>query len=177
MFLALFLFNLIGYKCWFYYLQQKEKVSFEASLDKDNYDEKDLIVFKVPLSNPYQIDQSRFERVDGEINIRGVIYKYVKRKVENGQLILLCLPYYKKMKLAKALTEFSNHGNDLVPPGKKGGSGDAGKNNSPNEYEANTRWDDQDLSRQLPARQHKNFLLSPLSSCFIEFPGKPPELG
>lgn len=176
LFLTLFLFNLIGYRCYFYYLQQKEQSSFEANLDKETYDEKDLITFKVPLSLPYQPSWKEFERVDGEITIDGTIYKYVKRKIEDGQLILLCLPYYKKMTLVKASTEFSSHGNDVAPSGKKGNSTSPGKSNSLNEYEENTRWA---IDSQSPGliKQYSLLVLPRLTRGFISFPGKPPQLG
>jgi len=175
LFLTLFLFNLIGYKCYFYYLQQKEQSSFEAILDKEDYNEKDLITFKVPLSMPYQVSWKEFERVDGEVTIDGIIYKYVKRKIEDGQLILLCLPYYKKMTLAKASTEFGSHSNDIAPFGKKGGHASSGKSSSLNEYEENNRWIIG--GRQSPlTRQYTLFTLPYLTDGFSKLPGQPPQL-
>jgi hypothetical protein len=175
LFSTLFLFNLIGYKCWFHYLQQKDQHFFEASLDKDDYNEKDLITFKIPLSMPYQTGWRDFERVDGEATIDGVIYKYVKRKVEDGQLILQCIPYYKKMRLTKAAAEFGNHGNDLIPVGKKAHGASSIRNNSPNEYEENSRcllnFPTKTLTT-LPAL----FRLSRLRDGFPEFLGRPPQL-
>lgn len=176
LFLTLFLFNLIGYRCWFYYLQQKETSSLEATLDKEDYNEKDLITFKIPLSMPYQTSRSDFERVDGEVTISGTIYKYVKRKIEDGQLILLCLPNYKKMSLLRAAAEFGTHNDDPAAAGKKGRTS-AGKNTiTPNEYEENTRWNITDQAGT-PVKQIRSFLLSSLASCFMEFPGQPPQLG
>ena len=175
LFLTLFLFNLIGYKCYFYYLQQKERVFFEASLDKETYDEKDLITFKMPLSMPYQIDSKDFERVDGEITIQGTLYKYVKRKIEDGQLVLLCLPYYKKMNLVKAAAEFGSHGNDPVPFGKRGTHTSPDKNNTLNEYEENARWAINSRP-QNPIKQYTLFVLPHLMSGYNKLPGKPPKL-
>ena len=174
-FLTLFLFNLIGYRGWLYYQQQKEKSSLEATLDKEDYDEKDLITFKVPLSMPYQNSWSDFERVDGEVTIDGTIYKYVKRKVEDGQLILMCLPNYKKMSLLKAAAEFGSHNDDPAATGKRGRAS-TNKNTTPNEYEENTRFGlaGQAGSLITPAR---SFYLFSLTSCCMEFPGQPPELG
>jgi hypothetical protein len=173
--LALFLFNLAGYKCWFYYLQQKEQSSLESRLDKEDYNEKELIRFTIPLSMPYQVSWTGFERVDGEVTINGIIYKYVKRKVEDGQLILLCLPNYKKMKLEKASAEFGNHGDGITPPGKRAGSASSEKTESVNEYEENAKWT---LPRRSQAcnEHHTPFILPQLPNSFIMSPGKPPEL-
>ncbi|MES1160598.1 MAG: hypothetical protein ABUM51_07570 [Bacteroidota bacterium] len=175
-FLTLFLFNLVGYRCYFYYLQQKEQSTFEATLDKEIYDEKELITFKMPLSLPYQPSWKEFERVDGEITIDGVIYKYVKRKIEDGQLVLLCLPYYKKMNLVKASTEFGSHGNDLTPMGKKGNTATPGKSKSLNEYEENIRWV---IDSQRPGLiyQYALLVLPRLTNGFLKYPGKPPQIG
>lgn len=125
---------------------------------------------------PYQVSWTAFERVDGEVTINGVIYKYVKRKVEDGQLILLCLPYYKKMSLVHASAEFGSHGGDPAPFGKKGNSASSGKNNSLNEYEENSRWNIGGRQRHLLVKQYALFIPSHLTDGFIKFPGKPPEL-
>jgi hypothetical protein len=51
---------------------------------------------------PYLAENTAFERVDGEITVDGKLFKYVKRKIHNGQLVLLCLPDEKKTKLRSA---------------------------------------------------------------------------
>lgn len=112
--LALFIFNLVGYKAVFYFAQQRADVSLNASLDKQQYNEKDLITISIPLSMPYQVSKTDFERVDGEVNIKGQIYKYVKRKVENGKLVLLCMPNHEKMRLESAKDDYSRIANDIA---------------------------------------------------------------
>jgi hypothetical protein len=97
---------MIGYRLYFYYAQQMADKALVATLDEGTYDHKDLLVIKVPLSLPYQSDWKDFERVDGEIDINGETYKYVKRKVVNGALVLLCLPDHHKTKLENAKEEF-----------------------------------------------------------------------
>ena len=95
----LFLFNLIGYKAFFYYAQQRSDLQYEAILNEKQYDESNMITLKVDMDMPYLAENTLFERVDGEITIDGHIYKYVKRRILNGQLVLLCLPDYQKTKL------------------------------------------------------------------------------
>lgn len=104
--LLLLLFNLIGYRWFFAFTIRQWDGQITAALDKERYNEQDLITIKVPLSLPYQTDRSDFERVDGEISIDGQWYKYVKRKVVNGELVLLCLPDRKKAKLQTAKDNF-----------------------------------------------------------------------
>lgn len=114
LFFLLFLFNLVGYRLWFNYVQQQSDVQLEASLDKHQYNDADLISIKVPLSMPYQTVQSNYERVDGEIKIDGKIYKYVKRRIVNGELELLCLPDQNKMRLQDAKNNFFKTTNDIA---------------------------------------------------------------
>ena len=112
--LLLFLFNLVGYRLWFNYAQQQSDIQLQASLDKHQYNDAELISIKVPLSMPYQTVQSSYERVDGEIKIDGKIYKYVKRRIVNGELELLCLPDQNKMRLQDAKNNFFRTTNDIA---------------------------------------------------------------
>jgi len=122
--IALFLFNTIGYRIMFYFVQQHDDIVLESSLDKDEYNENDLITIKVPISLPYQTNWKEFERVDGEVSIDGKIYKYVKRKVQDGQMILMCLPDEHKMRLQTARDDFFKLASDLTSTNssKKSGS-------------------------------------------------------
>ena len=122
--LLIFLFNLVGYRFLFNYAQQKSDVKVTASLDKHDYNDADLITIKVPLSMPYQVIQSDFERVDGEISIDGKIYKYVKRKIVDGEMVLMCLPDANKTRIQSAKAEFFKSTNDIAQnnTSKKAGS-------------------------------------------------------
>ncbi len=111
--ILIFLFNLGGYRLWFYFEQNNSDKSIEASIDKAEYNEADLITIKVPLSLPYQNDTKEFERLEGEINFKGKIYKYVKRKIEKGEFVLMCLPDKNKMKIEEAKEDFFKNSNDL----------------------------------------------------------------
>lgn len=112
--IALFLFNLFGYRILFHYEQQQSDMRLEALFDRQDYNDAELITIKVPLSLPYVTNQQNFERVDGEITIDGKILKYVKRKITDGYLILLCLPDHNKMRIESAKDEFFRYANDLV---------------------------------------------------------------
>lgn len=111
--LALFLFNLAGYRIWFYYARQQANQQFEAALDNARYNEQDLFTVTIPLSMPYQVEQADFERVNGEINVNGKIYKYVKRKVSNGMLILQCLADERSTHIQKASDAYLQFASDI----------------------------------------------------------------
>jgi hypothetical protein len=111
--LLLFLFNWFGYRLLSDYLQHRADTRLEAQLDHEQYNESSLIEIRVPLNMPYQVATGGFERYDGEIEYNGIHYKYVKRKIENGQLVVLCLPNETKMRLQSARDEFFKLVNDL----------------------------------------------------------------
>jgi cbb3-type cytochrome oxidase subunit 3 len=104
--LLILLFNVVGYRAWFYCAEKKADRQMEARLDKNDYQEDDLITIKIPLNIPYQLERYQFERVDGEFSLNGKIYKYVKRKIVDGNIILICIPDANKTSLKKAKTEF-----------------------------------------------------------------------
>ena len=104
----------MGYRAWYYFTQMQSDIALQASLNRDEYDESHLITIRIPLSLPYQTDSKDFQRIAGEVTFEGKIYKYVKRKVENGEFVLLCLPDYKKMRMEKAKHSFFEFANDLT---------------------------------------------------------------
>lgn len=111
--LLMLCFNWFGYRLVYNYAQQQNDTRLEAKFDNNNYDESQLIELRVPLNVPYQNNWSSYERYDGEITVKGVLYKYVKRKVENNELVLLCYPNSDKAKLLNARDEFFKLANDF----------------------------------------------------------------
>ena len=123
--LVLLLFNFVGYRVLFYALQHQADKQLETQLDKEAYNDEDLVTITVPLSLPYLTNWKDFERTDGEIKLDGKIYHYVKQKVYEGQLILMCLPDEQKMHLENAKDDFFKLANELVnnaPSQKKSGN-------------------------------------------------------
>jgi hypothetical protein len=123
--IAVHLFNMGGYRFIFDHFEQKAEEKLVSKLDRSEYKDSELIEVKVPIQLPYQIDWKDFERYDGEIEIEGVHYNYVKRKVQNDTLILLCIPNTDKMKIYNAREEFFSLVNNLqqntdgqIPPAK-----------------------------------------------------------
>lgn len=130
---AIFLFNHFGYRLLFNYAQQVSAIRLETSFDQNEYNEAELVTIKVPLSLPYLNNQQNFERVDGEITVKGKIFKYVKRRIVDGNLVLLCLPDHDKMRIETAKEEFFKYANDLVQSShsKKSGHSKMGQFKSP----------------------------------------------
>lgn len=107
----------MGYRILSHYLEQEATATLEVNLDNNNYDETELLEIRVPLKLPYQTNWKEFERIDGEVELNGIHYQYVKRKVSNGEMILLCLPNKAKMNLQTARDEFFMLVNDLQHSG------------------------------------------------------------
>lgn len=105
-FLLVFVFNLIGYRILVYYAQQQTDNLLENQFDNDIYDKNEDFTISVPLNLPYATNWENFERFDGEVSYKGKIYKYIKRKVYNNQLLLVCLPNVNKMRLENVKNNF-----------------------------------------------------------------------
>lgn len=111
--LVILLFNWVGYRFVINYMDESLDRKLEARLDIGHYNEEDLVEIKVPISLPYQVNWNDFERFNGEIEIDGIHYKYVKRKVHNDSLVLLCLKNEEKMEIQDAKSRFFALVNDL----------------------------------------------------------------
>jgi hypothetical protein len=112
------LFNTGGYHFVFEKMEQYASKELVEQLDNEEYTDEQLIEMKVPLPMPYQTNWSSFERYNGEIEIGGIHYNYVKRKVWNDTLILLCIPNHGKMSLNSAKEQFFSLVNDLDQGGQ-----------------------------------------------------------
>ena len=86
----------------------------EWKIDNNDYHESQLVEFKVPIIIPYQPSQSDFERCYGEIEIEGKYYTYVKRKIENGYLILKCIANDSKEQIKAAGNDYFQLANGLA---------------------------------------------------------------
>jgi hypothetical protein len=173
--LLILLFNIIGYRVWFYYAEQKADMAMESRLDKDQYNENDLISITVPLDNPYQLEQRNYQRIDGEINLQGKNFKYVKRKVSDGKLILLCIPDARKMVLKKAKAEYGNAANDLNGNSKGSSRSGSQKSFSGNDYISQTFQLGTSILPYFQTSTLSKSVDSKLASAQVPSPGKPPQ--
>lgn len=110
----IFLFNTIGYKAIFFYLEQEADVRIAAKIRTLDELDQQLITVKIPINLPYQTDWREFESVDGEMTFKGKTYKYVKRKVLRDTLILLCIDHKEKSQLQKSSADYFKKVNDLT---------------------------------------------------------------
>jgi hypothetical protein len=175
--LGMLFFNWFGYRLLADLLQQQADIELEARLDQNDYDESQLVEMRVTLNLPYQTNWADFERVDGEIEIEGIHYKYVKRKVLDGQLVLLCLPNETKMRLQTARDDFFKLVNDLQHPSQNKKS-DNSQSYSFNSFSAEywSQKNDWYLTALLDQPLHyRNTPALLKTGCYTSTPEQPPE--
>lgn len=112
--LGILLFNLGGYRLLSNYFEDRADLQMQAELDQNLYNESDLVSIKVAASLPYGSSSEKFERVDGNIDINGVNYTYVKRRFYQDSLELLCIPNTARAGIKNARDEFARLANDFV---------------------------------------------------------------
>ena len=112
--LGIFSFNLFGYRLVASFMEKRADAKMEKAIDGDAYNENELLSIKMPVNLPYYTNSPEFSRVDGEVEIAGTVYKYVKSRIYNDSLEMLCLPDAGRMKVQNARDEFSKLASDFV---------------------------------------------------------------
>ena len=123
-FLLVLTFNWLGYRFVFDHLEQKQDRLLESKLDLDEYDESDLLSIKAHFPAPYFVasNQDQFERWNGEVEINGVMYKYVKRRFFSDSVEFLCIPNTGAELLKEARHDYFRIANDIIPTESNKGS-------------------------------------------------------
>lgn len=112
--LTVLLFNFVGYRFFSSYMEEKANAQLESRLDKEDYDDAQLVSIKIPVTHlSYYNTSSKFERVDGQVEVKGIQYKFVKRRIYNDSVEMLCIPNQTAMGLQSAKDEFFKLVNDL----------------------------------------------------------------
>ena len=172
--IALLVFNWYGYRLLMNYFETKANTHLQAKLDSNQYDESTLIKIKVPLNMPYISDWDHFEKYEGETEINGIHYKYVKRKIENGELVLLCIPNQQKTNLQAAGQNFFKLINDLQQPGAKKDSKEHSVKIPISDYIANSTDQSSSIERSV-ATPHSLYALN-IPTGYSTTPAQPPEM-
>ena len=106
--LGIFVFNLFGYKLFVSFMVNNANQTLETALDKNNYNDEDLISIKKPTNLPYYNNTRDFTRAYGEVEMNGVLYTYVKSRIYNDSLEMLCIPNSSKQQLLNSKDNFTN---------------------------------------------------------------------
>lgn len=174
--LAIHVFNLAGYSLLFQFLIRQNSKQAIQHIDKGEYTDRELVQVKIPYPLPYSTNWKDYERYDGEIEFAGVHYNYVKRRIYNDTLYLLCLPDINRTRLHDARNNYAEQVNDIntASSGKKGEDG-AKKNILLSEYEQQETLYAVPLTLTLSGTGN-NFITPFLQTGQIDRPGQPPEL-
>ncbi|MBC7867830.1 MAG: hypothetical protein H7X88_09890 [Gloeobacteraceae cyanobacterium ES-bin-316] len=113
---------MVGYRVVYNYLANRADAKLELALDEKIYNDADLIIIKQASSLPYYSNSSTFQRLDGEVNMNGTIYKYVKCRIYGDSLEMLCVPHTAKMKIQNSKEAFFKLVNDFQKGGSKNGT-------------------------------------------------------
>lgn len=111
--LAIYLFNQGGYSIFFHWMIIHSSKQTSAYINTGSFEEDELVHLKIPVLLPYSTNWNEYERYDGEIEYEGVYYHYVKRKIYNDTLHLLCLPDFKRTRLQKVENDYAFQGKNL----------------------------------------------------------------
>lgn len=105
--MGILFFNWYGYQLLTMYMQRQSDLHLEARLDRNEYDESQLLRVKIPITSLAYYNSSReFQRVDGQIDIGGIRYQYVKRRIFGDSLELLCITNHTAMELQKVKSDW-----------------------------------------------------------------------
>jgi hypothetical protein len=116
---VILVFNWCGYQLLNVYLDNRVTEQLQTRLDVNDYDETDLISIKIPAEHlTYYNSSDHFVRVNGQLEIRGFLYSYVKRRLYNDSIELLCIPNQGAMQLTKARDDYYKLVNDLQNSGQ-----------------------------------------------------------
>jgi hypothetical protein len=101
----------------FKYLREASGDRQEKRIDHHKYQDADLVEIKIKLNLPYMTSSSDYEKLVGEIKIKGSHYSYVKRKVSQDTLFLLCLPDQQKDRLQSSEDGYAGIAQDFDKSG------------------------------------------------------------
>jgi len=105
--LILFSFNLGGYYFLFWALQSHADRQLSKQLDENANNVGDSFEIKIPLSLPYPLQQTDFQRKDGEFVYKNEHFRLVKQKLTNDTLTIVCVKDKKAQQLTNVMVEFS----------------------------------------------------------------------
>jgi hypothetical protein len=103
----LLLFNWCGYQMLNAWLENRATEKLQVQLDDHQYNEKELFSIKVPATHlSYYNNSQNFEPVQGQIEIGGFQYRFVKRRLYNDSIEVLCIPNAEAMHYKKASYDY-----------------------------------------------------------------------
>ena len=117
LFMGIMLFNGFGYRIVSNYFDQKATIQLTELIDQNEFNDAELVSIKTPINLPYYANNPKFERVDGEMIINGMVYQYVQRRVYNDSLEIRVIPNQDRLHIKNAREDFYKLAQDLEQKG------------------------------------------------------------
>jgi hypothetical protein len=117
--LIVFLLNVVGYYGVFVGLRFSSELALRQQFDAESYDEQEVTI-KVPITIPYATDSRDFERVDGEFEYEGQVYRLVKQKLQSDTLHIVCVKDQQTQTINQALADYVKSYTDKPANAKQG---------------------------------------------------------
>lgn len=102
----LLLLNMMGYYGVFMGLSYKNSQDLMARFDSEDYGVQETLTLKVPLAVPYAMDNADYERVDGELEHDGEVYRLVKQRLSQDTLFIVCYKDNQSKRIKQALADY-----------------------------------------------------------------------
>jgi hypothetical protein len=111
-FLLLILLNTFGYYEVLVTIEKQNHHQAVAKIDENQNEISGNLLLKIPVSLPYSHNDSEYKRVYGEIIVEGQVYHYVKQKLYNDTLYVVCLKDVKSTAVRNAIADYSSKFSD-----------------------------------------------------------------
>lgn len=112
------LLNTMGYYGIFLGLRYQNDIAMSRVIDSDDYDPSQTVTLKIPVTVAYMPDQSDYERVSGQFEYNGVLYRLVKQRYAKDTLTIVCFKDMEHMKIDRVLTDYVKTFTDTTTDGK-----------------------------------------------------------
>lgn len=175
--LILLLFNWVGYQLYITIAESAENQTMITRLDGDLYMDSDLISVKIPVVHlsPYANTRD-FERVNGQIEIQGRVFNYVKRRISQDSLEFLCIPNDQATLLRIAKYDFFKLVTDLQSEqSKKPNANNSGHKALNGKYFAENLVELFPIHPSIHLHIPQHFIGEP-SAGYKDFDGQPPQI-
>lgn len=118
--LCLLLLNVVGYYGILEGLKRQSGVALMEKFDAESHNTEEEITIKVPITIPYAASYSEFERVDGEFEHQGQVFRLVKQKLQNDTLFIVCMKDVGSSKINQELADYVKSYTDKPVNSKQG---------------------------------------------------------
>ena len=103
---ALLLLHVLGYYGVFVGLQYQNDQALIQRLDNDTYNTDETVTLRIPLSVPYVDNDAEYQRVDGEFEHQGELYRMVKQRLSQDTLYVVCIKDHQGNRISHALKNY-----------------------------------------------------------------------